>query len=158
MIEERGRVLSVEGRAVWVETVRRSACDTCQVRNGCGQSVLQRLGLGARQGIIQVLDTQAGRSCQVGDEVVIGIPENAVLHGSVMVYLIPLLALFGGALLAQAFGAAEPLIILAGFAGMGISFAAVRWHARRLPGDSAFMPRVLGSAGLVSDRRERSEC
>ncbi len=144
MIEERGRVLSVEEDAVWVETLRRSACDSCQARNGCGQSVLQRLGLGARSGFIRVLNQQAEYPCRVGDEVVIGIPENAVLHGSFMVYLVPLLMLFAGALLVQYMGASEAMVILAGFSGMGGGFAAVYWHGRRLGRHSAFVPRVLG--------------
>lgn len=162
MIEERGRVLSIEEGAVWVETVRRSACDSCQARNGCGQSVLQRLGLGARSGFIRVLDEQAENRRRVGEDVIIGIPESAVLHGSVVVYLIPLLALFAGALLAQAAGAAEPLIILTGFLGMGVGFAAVRWHGRRTRNSSAFVPHVLGRAPggpvLVGNVQERSGC
>ena len=159
MIEERGRVLSVEKGAVWVETVRRSACDSCQARNGCGQSVLQRLGLGARSGFVRVLDEQAESRRRVGEEVIIGIPESAVLHGSVVVYMIPLLALFAGALLAQAAGAAEPLIILTGFLGMGIGFAAVRWHGRRTRNSLAFVPQVLGTASgapvLIGNVQER---
>lgn len=162
MIEERGRVLSVEKDAVWIETVRRSACDSCQVRSGCGQSVLQRLGLGARQGFIRVLNEQSAHACRVGDEVVIGIPENAVLRGSAAVYLIPLLTLFIGALLAQALGAAEPVIVLAGFSAMGVGFALVRWQSRRSHHNSAYMPRILGRVmnppGVVSEMRERSEC
>lgn len=153
MIEERARVLSVERDAVWVETVRRSACDSCRMRSGCGQSVLQRFGLGARQGFIRALQAETG--CDVGDEVVIGIPESAVVHGSAMIYLAPLLALFAGSLAAQAIGAAEPWIILAGLSGLGIGFAAVRWHGRRWERDPAFVPRVLrratGNAGVVSD-------
>lgn len=144
MIEERGRVLIVEDGAVWVETLRRSACDSCQARNGCGQSVLQRLGLGARSGFIRALDQQAGQRCRIGDEVVIGVPEQAVLHGSVMVYLFPLLALFAGSLLAQFLGAPEGIIIVAGLSGLGCAFAIVRWHARHLGNQAAFTPRVLG--------------
>lgn len=158
MIEERARVLSVEQGAAWVETIRRSACDTCQARNGCGQSVLQRLGLGARHGFIRVLSR--GADCRVGDEVLIGIPEHAVVQGSALVYLAPLVALFAGSLAAQASGAAEPWVILAGLSGLGIGFAAVRWRGRRWEHDPAFVPRVLrrvtDGAGVVSDIREGS--
>lgn len=161
MIEERGRVLSVEQGAVWVETVRRSACDTCQARSGCGQSVLQRLGLGARQGFVRVLHERNASGYRVGDEIIIGIPENAVLHGSAVVYLLPLVTLFAGALLAQAFGAAESSIVVAGLFGMGLGFAAVRWHGRRVGDNPAYMPRVVGRAmdapGVVGDIGERSE-
>lgn len=146
MIEERGRVLRVEQGAVWVETIRRSACNSCQLRGGCGQSVLQRLGGSARQGSIRVLDD---RSCRVGDDIVIGIPENAVVHGSLLIYIVPLLALFAGALLAQASGVEEPLIILAGFSGLGLGFVAMRWHTSRLDADPMFIPRVLGRAGSL---------
>lgn len=150
-------MLSVESGAVWVETIRRSACSSCQARAGCGQSLLQRLGGGARQGFIRALDD---RACRVGDEVVIGIPENAVLRGSSLVYMVPLLSLFGFALLARAFGAGEPLIILAGFSGLGLGFVAMRWHTGRLGVDPDFMPQVVGRVDkldIVSGTQERSD-
>lgn len=143
MIEERGRVLSVESGAVWVETIRHSACGSCQARVGCGQSLLQRLGGSRRLGMIRALNDSA---CAVGDEVLIGIPETAVLQGSALVYVLPLLGLFMCALLAQAFGWGEPAVIVAGFAGMGIGFAVVRWRTARLGVDPAFVPRVIGRA------------
>ena len=79
MIEERGRVLSVEDGAVWVETVRRSTCGSCQARAGCGQALMQRLGSGARQGFIRVT---VDRDYHIGEEIIIGIPEDAVVRGS----------------------------------------------------------------------------
>lgn len=152
MIEERARVLSVERDTAWVETIRRSACDSCQARHGCGQSVLQRLGLGARHGFVRVLSS--GVNCRPGDEIVIGIPEHAVVQGSVLVYLAPLVALFAGSLAAQSGGASEPWVILAGLSGLGIGLAAVRWRGRRWEHDPAFVPRVLrrltDGAGVVS--------
>lgn len=156
MIEELGRVLSVEQGAVWVETIRRSACNSCQARAGCGQSLLQRLGGGARQGFIRVLDD---RSCQVGDEIIIGVPENAVVRGSSLIYMVPLLALFVSALLAQAAGLGEPLIILAGISGLALGFVAIRWHTGRLSSDPGFTPRVIsrvGSSHIVSGLQERN--
>ncbi|SDR79281.1 positive regulator of sigma(E), RseC/MucC [Halopseudomonas litoralis] len=158
MIEEQGRVLSVEPGAVWVETIRRSACSSCQARAGCGQSLLQRLGGGARQGFVRVLDD---RSCRVGDDIIVGIPENAVLRGSSLVYMVPLLALFACALLAQAAGVTEPLIILAGFFGLALGFVAIRWHSSRLDADPTFTPRVIGRAvslDTISDLQKRSDC
>ncbi len=158
MIEERGRVLSIEPGAVWVETIRQSACNSCQARAGCGQSLLQRLGGSRRQGFIRALSTSA---CTVGDEVVIGIPETAVLRGSMLVYLLPLLGLFLFALLTQAVGLGEPAVIVAGFAGMGVGFVMVRWRAARLGTDPAFVPQVISRAlpnpEYIPVMEERSE-
>lgn len=47
MIEEQGRVVATEPGAVWVETVRRSTCSSCSANAGCGQGLMQRLGVGA---------------------------------------------------------------------------------------------------------------
>src|SRR5690606_23890962 len=120
-------------------------------------SVLQRLGLGARQGAIRVVDEAPISHYRAGDEVVIGIEENAVVRGSVLVYLVPLLGLFAGALLAQSNGAAEPWIVFAAVSGLGAGFAVTGWLARRTQGDPAFVPRLLGRAvdapGVVSEIR-----
>lgn len=157
MIEERGRVVSVEGGALWVETIRRSACNSCQARAGCGQALLQRLG-GARQGRIRVLGDGDSR---VGDEVIIGVPEKAVIRGSSLVYLIPLMSLFGFSLLAQAVGGGESVIIIAGFLGLALGFFFARWYTIRLNEDPAFVPQVLSrtdKSNLVSDIHVRSDC
>lgn len=158
MIEERGRVVSVEGNALWVETIRRSACGSCQARAGCGQALLQRLGGGARQGFIRVLGDGSSR---VGDEVVIGVPDTAVVRGSSLVYLVPLLSLFGFSLLAQAMGAGEPMIIIAGLVGLALGFTAIRWYTIRLNEDPAFAPQLVSRTGkpnFVSDIHVRSDC
>src|SRR5690606_40240639 len=76
---------------------------------------------------------------------------------SVLVYLVPLLGLFAGALLAQSSGAAEPWIVFAAVSGLGAGFAVTGWLARRTQGDPAFVPRLLGRAvdapGVVSEIR-----
>ena len=110
MIEEQGRVLSIEPGAVWVETIRRSTCGSCQARAGCGQALLSKLGSRSRQGFVRVL-TDAVH--QIGDEVIIGVPEHAVVSGSAWVYLVPLAALFVFSLLAQEAGMTEPMVIAA---------------------------------------------
>lgn len=140
MIEEQGRVLSVEPGAVWVETVRRSTCGSCQARAGCGQALLSKLGSASRQGFVRVLSE---REHDVGDEVVIGIPEQAVVLGSAWVYLVPLVGLFVSALAAQGLGLGEPAIIAASTAGLVLGLGLVRWHSRRHAGDPQYQPRLL---------------
>ena len=39
-IVETGRVVALEGAAVWVETIRSSACGSCAARSGCGHRTL----------------------------------------------------------------------------------------------------------------------
>jgi sigma-E factor negative regulatory protein RseC len=149
MIEEQGRVVAVEAGAVWVETLRKSTCSSCSVSAGCGQGVLDRLGVGGRRGHVRAL---SDLSLSVGDAVVIGVREDLLVRGSLLVYLMPLLGLFGAALLADSLALAEPYVVLSAVLGLGLSWLAVRWRSARTAGDPALQPVVLRAliAGHVS--------
>lgn len=140
MIEEPGRVVAVEPGAVWVETQRKSTCSGCSVRNGCGQGLMDQLGVRERRGLIRA---HADGRLQVGDSVVIGIREDALLRGAALVYLFPLIVLFAAALLASWLSAPEPYVILAGLGGFLSSWLVVRARGRRVAGDCALQPVVL---------------
>lgn len=140
MIEEPGRVVAVEPGAVWVETQRKSTCSGCSAKNGCGQGLMDRLGVRERRGLIRALSDQRP---QVGDSVVIGIREDVLLRGAVLVYLFPLIVLFASALAASRLSASEPYVILAGLGGFLISWLVVRARSRRAAGDCALQPVVL---------------
>lgn len=43
MIEETALVLEVKGQHVLLETQRKSACQSCSVKSGCGTSTCQKL-------------------------------------------------------------------------------------------------------------------
>jgi sigma-E factor negative regulatory protein RseC len=152
VIQEQGKVLSIEPDAVWVETIRQSTCGNCQARAGCGQALLQKLGSGARFGFIRVLCDQ---TLQVGDEVIIGLPEDAVLKASALMYALPLIMLFVFALLADVSGLTEVLVILAATGGLGVGFFTVAWWTKRERGNPAYQARVIcrlpsSSAELVT--------
>ena len=86
MIEEQGRVVAREPGAIWVETVRAGTCSSCQARQGCGHSVINRQAAGQRARLRVITDLDF----QDGDPVVIGVPEKAVLYGALWVYALPL--------------------------------------------------------------------
>lgn len=140
MIEEPGRVVAVESGAVWVETQRKSTCSGCSARNGCGQGLMDKLGVRERRGLIRALSDQ---HLQLGDSVVIGIREDVLLRGAVLVYLFPLIVLLASSLLASLLSASEPFVILAGLGGFLISWLVVRARSRRAAGDCALQPVVV---------------
>tara|TARA_R110000868_G_scaffold27506_1_gene104259 strand:+ start:21908 stop:22363 length:456 start_codon:yes stop_codon:yes gene_type:complete len=140
VIEEQGRVVAVEPGAVWVETVRKSTCSSCSVKAGCGQGLLEQLGASGRRGYVRaVSDLQLN----IGDAVVIGVREDLLVRGSLLVYLLPLLGLFAAAVLAEQAGWSEPLVILSALFGFLFACCAVRWRSRVTAGDHALQPVVL---------------
>jgi sigma-E factor negative regulatory protein RseC len=143
MIEEQGRVVAVNAQRAWVQTIRRSACNSCTAQKGCGQKLLNQIGSSTALQIT-VLNSL---NVQVGDDVIIGIPEGALLKASIMLYLIPLLVMVtAAALMAQLFSAADGWVLLAALTGLGGGF----WVARRLSGrrtnDLDFQPRLIRRA------------
>lgn len=95
MIEEHGQVVGLAGGSVQVQTVRRSACQNCKVRSGCGQRLMTEM-LGAQPLDVCVDNTLDAR---LGDRVVLGVEESALLRASFMVYFLPLMGLLAGGLI-----------------------------------------------------------
>ena len=140
MLEEPGRVVAVEDGAVWVETLRRSTCSACSASAGCGQGLMEKLGVGQKRGYVRAL---TDLRLVVGDGVVIGIREDLLVQSSLRVYLLPLLGLFAGAMLAQWLALAESFVILAALGGFLAVWWLVRRHSRQDVDDPARQPVVL---------------
>ena len=141
MIEETGRVVAVEEGAVWVETIRQSACQSCSAKAGCGHSALSKLG---RQTVH--FRATANSRYAVGDDVVIGVPESLVVTSSLLAYLMPLVVALGLALTADHFTGSDGWAALAGMLGLAVGFAALRWYFRRNRLDDRYQPVVLRRA------------
>lgn len=97
MIEEQVKVVAVENGQLLLEAQTKSACGSCDARKGCGTSVLSKV-IGKKFTRFSVKNTI---NAQVGDTVIVGLPERALLGGSVMVYLLPVTIMLLAALLAE---------------------------------------------------------
>lgn len=144
MIEERGAVVAVEDGHAWVETRRRSTCQSCTVSKGCGTGLLAHASKG-RSLRVRVLDPLG---LQPGDTVVLALAEDALLRGSLAVYLLPLLSLLAGVVLgdrvAMPLGlAADGGALLFGAAGFALGLAWVRRFGNRVRMDRRYQPIVL---------------
>lgn len=101
---------------------------------------MDKLGVGQQRGLVRALtDLQLA----IGDGVVIGIREDLLVRGSLLVYLLPLLGLFAGAMLAEWLALAESFVILAGLGGFLAVWWLVRWRSRQSSDDPALQPVVL---------------
>lgn len=138
MITESGRVVAVSGNTVWVQTIRQSACQSCSARSGCGQRVLAAAS-GGRANQVQVLNSlHAG----VGDDVTLGIAEQALLQASLLVYALPLLLMVAASMAAsQLVPGSDGVAILAAGLGLGAGFLVARLWQRRMP--SGYQPHLM---------------
>jgi sigma-E factor negative regulatory protein RseC len=151
MLEEAAQVVRIDGDEVWVETQRRSTCASCAAEKGCGTATLAKV-LGKRRTLVRVLSDQP---LSVGDQVVIGIREQALVRGSLAVYAVPILLLLLGGLTGE-LGAqhflwdnAELASLVLGVSGLMAGLLWLRQFTRRIEYDDNYQPLVLRK--LVSD-------
>jgi len=122
MIEQKATVISQDIHQVWVEAERQSTCGQCQARKGCGTGLLAK-HVGQRFSRIAI---KTNENLKVGQQVIVSIPEQALLSGAFMMYLLPLLLMFTTAALARMANSGELVEILAGLSGLVAGFYFVR--------------------------------
>ncbi len=91
MIEELAVVVKIENHQVWVESGQSSACGACLQKASCSTnaigSVLKK----------KPVPVDSDIQLKNGDQVMVAIDENLLLRTSLLLYLVPLIALFSGA-------------------------------------------------------------
>jgi sigma-E factor negative regulatory protein RseC len=158
VLTETGRVVACDEDALWVETIRRSTCGSCSANKACGHSLINSVTDGKRSFIRVLPGKLSVDQCKVDDQVRISIPEEVLLRGSFVAYMVPLLAMLAGAMLGVRFaGLGEDAgAALGAVAGLAAGFALVRWHALRHRTDTTYQPillEVLGpSPAIVVER------
>jgi sigma-E factor negative regulatory protein RseC len=85
---------------------------------------------------------------QVGDSVIIGLDETALIRGSLAVYAMPLLSMFAGGLLGVLLSeqwavSGEALTLGLGVAGLITGLLWLKGFSRRIRDDSRYQPVVL---------------
>ena len=149
MIEETGKVVAVEESTLWVETIRKAACDSCASQKGCGHSLLAKLGDGKNH--VRVLNSSSDSyPFAIGDDVIIGVPEDVVVIGSMIAYLLPLISLVMFSVVGQLLWGTEGYTILSGMFGLALGFVFVRWHFLIRRDDARFQPSVIRPANNAS--------
>lgn len=123
MIEENAIVIEQLGQQVRLEIIRRTACGICGQTRGCGNATWGKM-LGHAETTLKV-DNPI--DAKVGERVVVGIEEKVFLNATFLLYVVPLLALFAGAGLAQYFLHHDLYVIGGSIFGLVLGFYVVKF-------------------------------
>lgn len=144
MVEESARVLRVEGDVVWVQAIAKSACGSCQAQKGCGHSLLAKAG----QKQIDLPVARNGIDVHENDQVIIGVPEQAILRSSLLMYGVPLMTMIFVAMVASLLGVEEKLGVLFAFLALVAGFIWVNRRAKSL-NFAQWHPRLMRKAQVL---------
>jgi sigma-E factor negative regulatory protein RseC len=144
MIEEQAQVVEVHGNRLLLKVQRKSTCGSCSAAKGCGTSLLS--GVFGRK--VSCFHADNNVNASAGDTVIVALDENALLTGSVMMYMVPLIVMFvfsltANYLLAPAVQYRDLLVALAAVAGLlSGAYLSGRYFSSR-PGINRHTPVVL---------------
>ena len=130
MIEERAVILSLESEAsaadstATLEIERKIACGLCGQTRGCGNSIWGKLF--AHQST--AFKAQNLINAKVGDSVIVGINESALLKSALLLYMLPLASMLIGAILATQIHDTNGYAMLGALIGLVLGFVWVKGH------------------------------
>lgn len=150
MIEQPALVVAVEGDIALLHTEGQSTCRGCRANTTCGTDLLAKLFPDReRKPLCLPIDHLARRPLP-GQRAVLGIDEDYLQRNILLLYVVPLLGLLGGAILGGLSGAGEPVAgnselasILGGLSGLTAAFFWVSWRSHRTTAHLAHSVRVL---------------
>lgn len=147
MIEEQVRVIGIEGDQLLLQAQTQSACGGCAAKKGCGTAVLSKV-VGQKFTHFQARNTI---DANVGDLIVVGLTERALLNGSFVIYMLPiigmiLLALFADAMIVDDVDAwlrKDASVSLFSLLGFSIGSGFARYHFLSSSSKESYQPVVL---------------
>ncbi len=126
LIEHAGVVETIADGRMWV-AVDLGGCASCGHGSQCGMAAL------ARRKPRTLIDLPAAPGIQVGQTVLLGLPEQGGRAAALLGYLLPALMLMIGAALGHAAGGGDPGTVLGALTGFLLALGFARVLGGRLP-------------------------
>lgn len=144
MIETEARVVETQEGCAWVETRPHSSCGHCDPETGCRSLSISRLFCVKPQRY-QVSDPLG---CRRGESVVVAIHERGLLKSALLMYLLPIVALFIGAVLGGHWS--ETASALAGLLSFFVAILMIRRYSTKYRHDADFQPHIIRRLGVTT--------
>ncbi len=147
LVEGFAHVVAVDSDVVWLEPEQTTSCGHCASSSACG----------GKGGIGTLTDRLEARrfslpnrdGLRVGERVVIGVSEKALVKASLTAYAIPLVCLLFCGAMAQWAAGSDLITMIAMVVGLGIGMVGARFNALRLDAHGELSPQFLRRADVV---------
>lgn len=144
LLEGFARVVAQEGNRVWLEPEQTTSCGACASSGACGAK-----GIGTIASRLELrrfaMVNEPG--LMVGERIVVGVSERALLRASGTAYAIPLATSLGAGILAQWAKGDDIVTMIATLSGLALGLLAARLMADWLSARGQLTPRFLRRAG-----------
>jgi sigma-E factor negative regulatory protein RseC len=144
MIEEQAIILSTDKTDVelpfaTIEIVRKTACGLCGKTRGCGNAIWGKIF--SHQSTSFRAENKI--DAKVGQNVIVGIDEKALMKGALLLYLVPLVFMFTGIILLSYLFNSDFADMLGAFIGLLLGFIWVKGHVEGKSHYQKNQPKIL---------------
>tara|TARA_B110000977_G_scaffold114242_1_gene147750 strand:+ start:494 stop:973 length:480 start_codon:yes stop_codon:yes gene_type:complete len=144
MIEQHAIILAIETPAerpavATIEVVRKTACGLCGKTRGCGNAFWGKL-FGHKDVSLKAENTI---NAKVGQSVIVGIEEKALLKSALLLYIAPLATMLFGAILASKVSPSDLSAMVGAVAGLLVGFFWVKAHVAGRVYYQNYQPKIL---------------
>ncbi|MFA7240105.1 MAG: SoxR reducing system RseC family protein [Sulfuricellaceae bacterium] len=146
LVEGFAHVVAVEGGTAWLEPEQTTSCGGCASASACGAKGIGTLAdrLEARRFSLPNRD-----GLRVGERVVVGVSEKALVKASLTAYAIPLAGMLFSGAMAQWVAGSDLITMAAMFGGLALGLVGARLNAKRLNARGELSPHYLRRADVV---------
>lgn len=148
MLETRAVVISLEGNKALVEAIHGGGCGNCDSEKGCGTGKLSQLFCSEPRRFHVRNDANA----QVGSLVQVAMAEGLLLRSALLIYMLPLALLLGGAITGAQFAhdehSRDVYAAIGGLLGLLLGFVIAKGLSQRQSLSSVVLPVILPSSAL----------
>jgi len=154
MIEQQAIILSTENQgenpSATIEIVRETACELCGKTRGCGNALWGKIFAHKTTSF----KAENSIDAKVGQSVIVGIDEKAVMKSALLLYIVPLVTMLIGTILASQISSTDFVAMIGAAAGLVVGFFWVKAHATGHAYYRDHQPKILRLD--VVDQEERS--
>ena len=122
-----------------LEIERKTACGLCGKTRGCGNSIWGKLF--AHQST--AFKAQNLINAKVGERVIVGINERALLKSALLLYILPLVTMLLSAILATQFNASDASAMIGALIGLVLGLLWVKGHTMSSSYFKLQQPKIL---------------
>lgn len=146
LVEGFAQVVALEGNVAWLVPEQTTSCGTCASSGACGAK-----GVGTLASRLEArrfpLENTVG--LRVGERVVVGISEKALVKASLTAYAIPLVTMLVSAGVAQWLAGSDAITMVSMAGGLVLGLGGARLGAGFLSNRGELAPRFLRRADVV---------
>ncbi len=142
-VEGIARVVCLEGSVAWLEPEQTGGCGSCAASSGCGA---KGIGTVASRMEIRRFPLANVDGLRVGERIVVGVCDRALIHAALTAYALPLATALGAGGLAEWAMGSDLATMAATAAGLSAGILAARIGAGRLAARGDLAPHFLRRA------------